>query len=122
MGVNYALLRNLTAREIISALVRDGFARSGIRGRCGVLPFGTGRQPIPRTRNGAQMPCDVSNGAFRLTKNFRCFSASEEVAGNLFGFVGVFLHMLDEVTPRTHLSADVEELRYDREKEMRIAE
>jgi predicted RNA binding protein YcfA (HicA-like mRNA interferase family) len=26
MGVNYALLRSLTAREIISALVRDGFA------------------------------------------------------------------------------------------------
>ena len=26
MGVNYALLRNLTAREIISALVRDGFS------------------------------------------------------------------------------------------------
>jgi predicted RNA binding protein YcfA (HicA-like mRNA interferase family) len=26
MGVNYALLRNLTAREIISALIRDGFA------------------------------------------------------------------------------------------------
>jgi predicted RNA binding protein YcfA (HicA-like mRNA interferase family) len=26
MGVNYAPLRGLTAREIISALVRDGFA------------------------------------------------------------------------------------------------
>lgn len=26
MGLNYALLRNLTAREIISALIRDGFA------------------------------------------------------------------------------------------------
>jgi predicted RNA binding protein YcfA (HicA-like mRNA interferase family) len=26
MGVNYALLRKLTAREIISALIRDGFA------------------------------------------------------------------------------------------------
>jgi predicted RNA binding protein YcfA (HicA-like mRNA interferase family) len=26
MGVNYALLRNLTAREVMSALVRDGFA------------------------------------------------------------------------------------------------
>jgi predicted RNA binding protein YcfA (HicA-like mRNA interferase family) len=26
MAVNYALLRNLTAREIISALIRDGFA------------------------------------------------------------------------------------------------
>jgi len=26
VGINYALLRNLTAREIISALVRDGFA------------------------------------------------------------------------------------------------
>ncbi len=26
MGVNYAHLRNLTAREIISALIRDGFA------------------------------------------------------------------------------------------------
>ncbi len=25
MAVNYALLRNLTAREIISALIRDGF-------------------------------------------------------------------------------------------------
>ena len=25
MGLNYALLRNLTAREIISALIRDGF-------------------------------------------------------------------------------------------------
>ena len=25
MGVNYALLRNLTAREVMSALVRDGF-------------------------------------------------------------------------------------------------
>jgi len=26
MGVNYALLRKLTAREMISALIRDGFA------------------------------------------------------------------------------------------------
>jgi predicted RNA binding protein YcfA (HicA-like mRNA interferase family) len=26
MGVNYAHLRNLTAREIISALIRDGFS------------------------------------------------------------------------------------------------
>ena len=26
MGVNYALLRKLTAREIISALIRDGFS------------------------------------------------------------------------------------------------
>jgi predicted RNA binding protein YcfA (HicA-like mRNA interferase family) len=26
MGVNYALLRNLAAGEIISALVRDGFS------------------------------------------------------------------------------------------------
>ena len=26
MGLNYALVRNLTAREIISALIRDGFA------------------------------------------------------------------------------------------------
>jgi len=26
MGVNYAHLRNLTAREIISALIPDGFA------------------------------------------------------------------------------------------------
>ena len=26
MGLNYALLRNLTAREIMSALIRDGFA------------------------------------------------------------------------------------------------
>jgi predicted RNA binding protein YcfA (HicA-like mRNA interferase family) len=27
VGINYALLRNVSAREIISALVRDGFAR-----------------------------------------------------------------------------------------------
>lgn len=26
MGLNYGLLRNLTARELIAALVRDGFA------------------------------------------------------------------------------------------------
>jgi len=26
VGINYALLRNLSAREIISALIRDGFA------------------------------------------------------------------------------------------------
>ena len=26
MGINYALLRSLTAREIIAALVRDGFS------------------------------------------------------------------------------------------------
>ena len=26
MGVNYALLRNVTAREIMAALVRDGFS------------------------------------------------------------------------------------------------
>jgi predicted RNA binding protein YcfA (HicA-like mRNA interferase family) len=26
MGLNYGLLRNLTAREIVSALVRDGLA------------------------------------------------------------------------------------------------
>jgi predicted RNA binding protein YcfA (HicA-like mRNA interferase family) len=26
MGLNYALRRNLTAREIVSALLRDGFA------------------------------------------------------------------------------------------------
>ena len=26
MGINYGLLRNLTAREMMSALVRDGFA------------------------------------------------------------------------------------------------
>jgi predicted RNA binding protein YcfA (HicA-like mRNA interferase family) len=26
MGLNYAQLRNLTARELISALIRDGFA------------------------------------------------------------------------------------------------
>lgn len=26
MGINYALLRNLTARKMMSALVRDGFA------------------------------------------------------------------------------------------------
>ena len=26
MGINYAQLRNLTARELISALVRDGFS------------------------------------------------------------------------------------------------
>ncbi len=26
MGLNYGLLRNLTARELISALIRDGFS------------------------------------------------------------------------------------------------
>lgn len=29
MGINYALLRSLTAREIISALARDGFGWDG---------------------------------------------------------------------------------------------
>jgi len=44
MGVNYAPLRTLTAREIISALVRDGFAFDGGHGSHQVYYHPDGRR------------------------------------------------------------------------------
>jgi predicted RNA binding protein YcfA (HicA-like mRNA interferase family) len=40
VGVNYALLRNLTAREIIAALVRDGFSFDRGSGSHQIYPDG----------------------------------------------------------------------------------
>lgn len=46
MGVNYAHLRNLTAREIISALSRDGFAFDRAAGSHQVYYHPDGRRVI----------------------------------------------------------------------------
>src|ERR1700739_2536670 len=48
--------------------------------------------------------------------------SSQKIAGDLFGLMGILLNERDEIAPRAHLCADVEELRYHREKKMRIAE
>jgi predicted RNA binding protein YcfA (HicA-like mRNA interferase family) len=44
MGLNYALLRNLTAREVISALIRDGFALDRGRGSHQIFYHPDGRR------------------------------------------------------------------------------
>lgn len=46
MGVNYAQLRNVTAREIISALVRDGFAFDRASGSHQVYYHPDGRRVV----------------------------------------------------------------------------
>ena len=47
--------------------------------------------------------------------------AGEKVSGDLFRLMSVLLHVLDEVAPGAHLSADVHELREDGDQETRIA-
>jgi predicted RNA binding protein YcfA (HicA-like mRNA interferase family) len=44
MGINYALLRSLTAREIISALARDGFGWDGGSGSHQIYRHSDGRR------------------------------------------------------------------------------
>jgi len=57
MGLNYGLLRNLTAREIVSALVRDGFA----------YDCGDGSHQIYRHPDGRRVTVGFhgSSGTFR---------------------------------------------------------
>jgi predicted RNA binding protein YcfA (HicA-like mRNA interferase family) len=44
MGINYALLRSLTAREMISALIRDSFGRDGGSGSHQIYRHADGRR------------------------------------------------------------------------------
>lgn len=58
MGLNYALLRSLTARELVSALVRDGFALDRGAGSHQVYYHPDGRRVVVAFHGGG--------GTFRL--------------------------------------------------------